>query len=283
MSRELRPGETFTQYAENFDTGRVGFVGFRIEDKDGNVVVARSTTGVSEPDPGVYTKDLVAPIPATATTYLVVVDDPDLSLTGYDEIDVLPDLPSESGVGLTPFVSRQDLTAYLGRDVTDDDGALIAVDAACDVCRSLAEQQFNAGTTTVTLDGSGTDALLLPQLPVNAAGTVLVDGGTVTDYALASDGVLLRKANATSVADWNCLPQLVWPARRQNIEVTYEHGYSVAELPRDIRMVALSVASRLIVQGPALQESNGNASIRYGVNATDLTNGEKAILRKYRR
>jgi hypothetical protein len=67
------------------------------------------------------------------------------------------------------------------------------------------------------------------------------------------------------------------------VRVTYDHGYADADLPRDVRMVALSLASRLIVQGPALQERRGDDSVTYAVANTDLTNGERLILHKYRR
>lgn len=183
-----------------------------------------------------------------------------------------------------PFISRQDLTDYLGRDVTTDDGALAAVDAACDMVRSLAEQDFNETTgDTITLDGTGTDALILPQLPVNNVGTVnLIDslGGTtaVTDYAVKDNGVLVRHRGSATTSWWPS----IWPLGRQNVQVTYDHGYGTADLPRDIRMVALSVASRLIVQGVASFEQVGQNQIRYGTNATDFTNGEKMIIAKYR-
>lgn len=178
-----------------------------------------------------------------------------------------------------PFITAQDLTDYLGRDVTADNGAIIALDAACDMCRTIGEQSFNRGTTTYTLDGTGTDAILLPDLPVNSAGTVLVDGTAVTDYMLAGNGVLLR-GTATSASYWGWRP--VWPTGRQNVVVTADHGYDVLDVPRDVRMVALSIASRLVVQGVAIEESLGANRIRYGTNATDLTNGERLILEKYR-
>lgn len=185
-----------------------------------------------------------------------------------------------------PFISRQDLTDYLGRDVTADDGALIAVDAACDTVRTVAEQNFNqvVGGTAV-LDGSGTDALLLPELPVSAAGTVLVNGTAVTDYTLNGNGVLFRGTVGLSDPYWpDEMPtRLVWPTGRQNVEVTYDHGYADADLPRDVRMVALSLASRLLVQGVATEESLGDARVKYAGPAMDLTAGEKMILRKYRR
>ena len=75
---------------------------------------------------------------------------------------------------------------------------------------------------------------------------------------------------------------MVWPAGRQNVEVTYKHGYTPAELPRSVRMVALHIASRLVIQGVAQYETIGDVQMRYGVNATDLTDGERRILRKYR-
>ena len=185
---------------------------------------------------------------------------------------------------LSPFISRDDLSDILGRDVTADDGALIAVDAACDMVRSLAEQDFNEEIgDQITLDGTGTDALVLPQLPVNNVGTVnLIDstGGTtaVTDFVVKDNGVLVRKRGSATTAWWPS----VWPLGRQNVQVTYDHGYGTADLPRDVRMVALSIASRLIVQGVASFEQMGQQQVRYGVNSTDLTSGEKAIIAKYR-
>lgn len=174
-----------------------------------------------------------------------------------------------------PFISQQDLTDYLGRDVTADDGALVAVDAACEIVRDIAEQAFNRGTTTVVCDGTGTDALLLDNLPALNAGTVSVNGTTVTDYMLTDNGILLR-------GSIGCDPQPTWPSGRQNVTVTYEHGYDPDDIPRSVRMVALSIAARLIVQGVATEESVGDVRVSYAGAATDLTNGEKLILSKYR-
>lgn len=184
-----------------------------------------------------------------------------------------------------PFISRDDLTDYLGRDVTTDDGALIAVDAACDTVRSVTEQDFNLATETIRLDGSGTDVLLLPQLPVVGAGTVTVNGTAVTDYRATPNGKLIRVGGTTTYATWasGYANTVYWPEGRQNITVTYDHGYAGTALPRSVRLVALALASRLIVQGVALQESQGDVSIRYATPATDLTAGEKLILGKYRR
>lgn len=176
-----------------------------------------------------------------------------------------------------PFISQQDLTDYLGIDVTSDDGALIAIDAACDICRDVAERDFNLSTATLTLDGTGTDALLVPNryLPANAAGTVTVNGTAETDFMLTGTGVLLRGSAG-------CYPRPAWPFGRQNVTVTVDHGYADADLPRSVRMVALTVAARLVVQGAASEESVGDVRVKYAAAATDLTPGERRILGKYR-
>lgn len=191
-----------------------------------------------------------------------------------------------------PFISRQDLTDYLGRNVLTDDGALACIDAACDFCRDVAEQTFNQTLgDMIHLDGSGTDALLLPELPVTAAGTVAVfelEGTTNTwstigtaDYTLNGDGVLY----ATNRGGTATLGRS-WPAGRQNIRVTYDHGYTTGtagNLPASVRMVALTVASRLLIQGPAIFENLGDLNVRYAAESTALMPTERLILTKHRR
>jgi hypothetical protein len=175
-----------------------------------------------------------------------------------------------------PFISPQDVVDYLGRGGTADPGIIIAIDAACDICRTVAEQTFNeVFSDTAILDGTGTDALLLPKLPVNAVGTVFVDSTPVSDYSLNDNGILFRGSAGVD-------PRPVWPKGRQNIMVTYDHGFTEVNLPRDVRMVALSIASRLVLQGPAIEESVGDVRVKFGVNATDLSTGELRILKKKR-
>lgn len=135
-----------------------------------------------------------------------------------------------------PFITTQDIVDYVGRGGTADAAMIMAADAACDIIRDYTGQQFNRGTSTTSFDGTGTDALILPQTPANTVGTVTVNGGTVTDYVLADNGCLFRgTAGVLSTS-------LYWPAGRQNIRVTYDHGYDDADIPRSVRRVALEVA-----------------------------------------
>jgi hypothetical protein len=176
-----------------------------------------------------------------------------------------------------PFITTQDIVSYVGRGGTADAAMIMAADAACDIVRDYTGQQFNRGTTTIALDGTGTDALLLPQLPVNAAGTVAVNGGTITDYVLNDNGLLFR-GTAGVLATSNS-----WPAGRQNVRVTYDHGYDSVDIPRSVRRIALEVAARTVVQGPMIEEYVGPVRARYAAASTELTATERLILDTYRR
>ncbi len=195
---------------------------------------------------------------------------------------------------MDPFISRTDLTDHMGRDVTQDNGAIIAINAACDTCRRISEQMFTPVTADeLALDGSGTDCLLLPERPVNAVGTVVVNGVTkgTLDFCNTTDGKLFATdgtANWTTWSNgWSWLRggSAIWPLGRQNVVVTYDHGFQtdgITDIPADVRGVALNIAERLVIQGVAIFETVGADSIRYAGAAGDLLPGELMILRQYR-
>lgn len=190
----------------------------------------------------------------------------------------------------SPFIDSATLGSYLGRNLTSDAvAAASCCAAASDMCRDIAEQQFTQVLgDAIMLDGSGTDALLLPQAPVSSVGTVSVltrTAGSVStitlgtaDYTTTPDGILFAAGGGGTALIGN-----VWPSGRRNIAVTYDHGFGTADFPASVKQVALSVASRLLIQGPNKSESIGGASVTYAANSTDFTAGELAILRKYKR
>lgn len=187
-----------------------------------------------------------------------------------------------------PFISRADLGNKVGEDLSDNDHALACVDAACDMCRTISEQNFNRGTaTTFQLDGSGLESLLLPEYPVNSVSQVVEDGGTLSsgDYTIdAQTGSLIRIPVDGYVSSNRSLrPSVVWNRGRQNIQVTYDHGWNPDDIPRDVRMVALNVAARFYQQGPADWEVLGQRQVRYTVGQSELTPNELRVLTKYKR
>ena len=55
---------------------------------------------------------------------------------------------------------------------------------------------------------------------------------------------------------------------RNNVEITYTHGYSDEDFPRSLRMVALRIAARFYTQtGGVVFESLGQRSVRYESDA----------------
>jgi hypothetical protein len=186
-----------------------------------------------------------------------------------------------------PFVSTQDLSDYLGRDVTADDAATAALDAACQICRNVADCTFDETAETIYLDGTGTDCLMLPELPVNSAGTVVVNGTTLTEdseYVLASGGKLIRTAYTGGSADYTYFNgyNAVWPAGRHNVKVTYDHGFA-GTIPSDVRRVALGLARRLLIQGESVFEALATGQqVRYQGPPMDLSATEKLVLYRYR-
>lgn len=167
----------------------------------------------------------------------------------------------------------------LGRGSSSDPGMTIAVDAACDMVRTFTEQTINQISDSWTTNGHGGGAILLPELPATQVQEVKVDGTTVTDYVLEDNGILRRTAGT---ADYDVYQGGTWPEGIQNVRVTYTHGYAGTAVPRDLKMVALAIAERLVVQGVAVSEQVGAARVTYAGPATDLTSTEKIILSKYR-
>ena len=112
----------------------------------------------------------------------------------------------------------------------------------------------------------------------------MVNSGTLEsdDYVATETGHLIRTDGTATWSTWSSTSSAAayWPHGRQNIEVTYDHGNGT--VPSDVRMVALAIAHRMVVQGAATGETVGPVSKKYAVASTDLTDGEKAILRKHK-
>lgn len=145
----------------------------------------------------------------------------------------------------TPFISRADLSDYMAQDLSASDVAGIAISAACEAIRSFTHRQLNyVEDDVITLDGTGTRALLLPEWPVIGTPTVEENDVATTDFVVQNSR-LVR-------SDFG-----VWSLGVSNISVTYSHGYATEEgdvvpgtgplrTPDDIRMVALELAAGLM-------------------------------------
>lgn len=267
-----RPNEQFTSSLAWDEFGDTTSLRWRLEDNSDNVVVARTNAGIEEFANGNYRRKTTAP--ETPGIYWVIWDnnDPDTSTReeAADELVVTFVQTDEETTPGESFISIPDLAAYLGYSITSEDPkGLLCVDGACELIRTLTGQKFTlAEDETILLDGTGTDTVLLPQYPALSVSAVSLEGEAVEDF-MRTDSGLLR------------LPYpKVWTSGRQKVEVTYSHGYS--EAPRDIRMLAVTIAARLYAQGIVSAETVGMAQVTYPTDSLTLTAGEMAIIKRYR-
>jgi len=173
-----------------------------------------------------------------------------------------------------PFITVEQLGGYLRQTLSEDDELIIlALDAACQVCRDVAEQDFEfVADEDIKINGTGTNILLLPQLPVTDVAQVLDSNGNVVDtddYVWTEDGELLKSSCLTT-----------WWEGNQNFTVTYSHGYE--EVPSSVQLVACALAARIYDQGIVSQETIGGYVILYGQSEGGLTKLERAILERHR-
>lgn len=153
---------------------------------------------------------------------------------------------------MADFCSVADLEDWLQIAIAEDKTASAqrAIAEASASIRNYCHQAFDeAEDDEVTLDGTGTHKLLLPQLPVVEVAAVEVedyngdmDALDVDDYRLGQHGILYRL-------------DAVWPAGIQNIQVTYSHGYET--IPDDIQAICVRAAGRAYQAGLRADEAGG--------------------------
>jgi hypothetical protein len=174
---------------------------------------------------------------------------------------------------MSNFATVAELAAYLARDIDNaDPSALLALSLASDAVRAYIGQDITSAVDDeVTLDGTGTTLLLLPQQPVTGVSSVVEDGVELTfddEYYWAAWGGLTRVARP-------------WVRTPRRIVVTYSHGY--ATVPGPVKAATLALAGRL-VDSPAgvKQETIGAYSVTYSSGTPTLAENEARLLDQYR-
>lgn len=180
---------------------------------------------------------------------------------------------SPAASGLASLITAEELGQSINRDLAGDDAAEAVVIEVSAVCRTKAGQVFSlVEDDVITFDGPGTAKIILPEVPVVSVASVADVNDEVldtNDWMLDTRyGILYRRGGR-------------WTKGDQNFTVTYTHGYADGELPDDVRLVALSLAQRIYLQGPVLFEIMGNHHVRYSGPAMELTKTELAILRRH--
>lgn len=146
--------------------------------------------------------------------------------------------------------------SILGRTGLDVARVMDLLAGASAAFRSATRQHISrVAGDVVALDGDGSSVLLLPQVPVTAVTSVVVDDGSTSttlaaaDYQWFGNGVLRRSGK--------------WPARPRSVTVTYDHGYD--PIPDDVQEAVAKRAAR------GLDERVGVASAQLGAASYTFT------------
>ncbi|URM90414.1 hypothetical protein LUW75_10865 [Streptomyces sp. MRC013] len=175
----------------------------------------------------------------------------------------------------SPWATPEELRLHLRLATIDAEQAAVKLAEAETVIRGELEQSIDAvADDTAVLVGTGRRVLTLPELPVTAVTTVLVDDAALTlatGYRWNRYGLLTRLDGC-------------WPLDA-DITVVYSHGYTV--IPPVIRQVCLQVAGRAWVRSTTAvtAESLGDRSLTYDKDRSGqaLSDYELRILRPYMR
>jgi hypothetical protein len=157
-----------------------------------------------------------------------------------------------------PFINIDDLQAVVSETLDDNDlQVAIALDSACQIVRDEIHQKINLERDDIEFyDGNGQRGIVLRQMPVLEVTQVMEDDEILVpneDYIVSPQtGIIWRQGG------W-------WPYRwargRQNIVITYDHGWAFTEdevldlsepavdverVPSSIRQVALALAVRIL-------------------------------------
>jgi hypothetical protein len=141
-----------------------------------------------------------------------------------------------------------------GQSVEDVMRAELALEAASEAVRGYCRRQFDYAERTTRLDGSGTDALPLPESPIVDLGEIAVFESTngITESSTVVDNLIYQDTEAgLLLVNDHC-----WPIGRRNVEVTYSAGYLLpgdnatydpapTPVPEDLRAAVVMVAGRM--------------------------------------
>lgn len=163
------------------------------------------------------------------------------------------------------------LKAWLGITATTADDQLQRLVTAVSVgVAGFLGRDLHSQERTETFDGTGSDLLLLRQVPVTAVARVLVDG-----QELPATSYRMTPLSLVRLGSW-------WPVGWDNVQVTYTAGYT--DVPPDVEQAVLEIC------GYRWREKDriGLASKGFGqetttFHLTDMPESARSVLLSYRR
>lgn len=243
-------GSTLVAYSSGFSAGKVGILNVRIEDDDGNVILAPTTADIIEIDAGgTYSVYRYLGVFPTETHWVMIWED-----TSEGGIEAA--MPGESGaapLAITPGIASpgpcqvwatvEDMLACCDTEVGTDTSVLDqALISASEILYLLSGAEFS-GECMSTVRPTGRDCCWTPQrlsdtcvplsrvrlagYPVTFIVEVLIDGETISpsEYRLDGNRYLTRLVDADGRAQrWPAIQRLDKNADEDTFFVTYMYG-----------------------------------------------------------
>jgi hypothetical protein len=189
------------------------------------------------------------------------------------------------------------MSSYLRVEISPTDIiANLALAAATVMIQNYTDQVISYVSETVILDGTGTDTILLPELPVIDVTNVVSDcdtswpqtllpqsNGSNADYTFTGgyDGLLIRRRGQFVAYEGMFNARYgMWPSRRQSVQVTYSHGYQT--IPTDLQLLCAIIAARAFAQDGANAENVGTYVAQYAAQPGEISALEKTVLDRYK-
>lgn len=192
------------------------------------------------------------------------------------------------------LAQASDVEAALVRNLTAAELVFVErlLGQASAVVRRWCHQQIDRVVgDVVTVEGDGTDFLLLPELPIVSVASVVINGVTVaaSSYDVIDGGLRVAGTYLPSERRFDWGPGGWWPFLP--IVVTYTHGFDVGVYADVVGVVADLVAGRVRTgtsnPGGVVSESIGSYAVGFGhtppAMEMRLTVDQKRTLGPFRR
>lgn len=139
---------------------------------------------------------------------------------------------------MTAFFTAAELAMQLQDSDIDVPTANMLAVLASDVVRDDLQQQVDVAMETITIYGDGGELIVLPERPVTAVTSVLLDGQPIPAFRWHTNGALRRVIYPGSQFAGQQI--MVWPFGVP-VQITYSHGYET--VPNTIKAVAMQLAA----------------------------------------
>lgn len=183
--------------------------------------------------------------------------------------------PLEGAFRWPAFVTPAELSAATGGKVAADDPRVpvLLAGASAGIRRACGWHVAPVVDETVTLDGPGSDVLMLRTGRLVAVDAVVDGGEVLTDGTDVLDGDLTSSAFFWSGDGWVRRVSGRFTSRERGVSVSIRHGWDLADVPDVQAIVSQVVAVALSSPMGATREQAGTVSVSWATTSPGVAGG----------